>query len=238
MPVRPNDRSGSGDGASRANVGRLSSAEPSPPGTTDRSTLLAVVVIAFGVLSTTLPLTQMLGRIPIQNLLKNALHADRAANAAFFFWTTLPWYFKPLVGMVSDSVPLFGSRRKSYLLFGAALSVLAWFALLGTPQRYLPLLATCFIINVAMMIASTSVGGYMVEVARVNQRSGRLTSVRNFVEQLSYVISGPAAGLLGSIAFAWTAVTCGALVLLVVPWRSGGCARMTALRAAPRRCRR
>ena len=58
----------------------------------------AIIVIAGG-LATTVALPQMLARIPLQNLLKNALNVDRAANAAFFFWITLPWYFKPFVGV-------------------------------------------------------------------------------------------------------------------------------------------
>jgi hypothetical protein len=50
----------------------------------DRRILYAAIVIVVGVLGTTLAQPQVLGRIPIQNLLKNELHVDRAANAAFF----------------------------------------------------------------------------------------------------------------------------------------------------------
>jgi hypothetical protein len=42
-----------------------------------------------GVLATTLAQTQVLARLPLQNLLKNELHADRTANTAFFFWAGL-----------------------------------------------------------------------------------------------------------------------------------------------------
>jgi predicted MFS family arabinose efflux permease len=61
------------------------------------------------------------------------------------------------------------------------------------------------------------VGGYMVETAQAISGSGRLTSVRNFVEQFSYIITGPTAGFLGSIAFGWTTMACGGVVFLVVP---------------------
>lgn len=47
--------------------------------------LHGAIVIVVGVLATTLAQPQTLGRIPLQNLLKNELHVDRAANAAFFF---------------------------------------------------------------------------------------------------------------------------------------------------------
>src|ERR1019366_9561034 len=100
----------------------------------DKTLLYAAIVIMIGVLGTTLAQPQVLGRIPIQNLLKNELHADRAANAAFFFWIGLAWYFKPFVGIVTDAFPLFGSRRKNYMLISTSLAVFSWVGLYFTPH--------------------------------------------------------------------------------------------------------
>jgi predicted MFS family arabinose efflux permease len=190
--------------------------EPAQP-KNGKPLIFAAVIIVVGVLGTTLGQPQVLGRIPIQNLLKNELHVDRAANAAFFFWMGLAWYFKPIFGIVTDAFPLFGSRRKSYMIIGATLGTLAWAALYFTPHQYNRLLWTCVAINLFMMATSTVVGGYMVETAQAISGSGRLTSVRNFVEQFSFIITGPTAGFLGSIAFGWTTMACGGVVFLVVP---------------------
>ncbi len=92
----------------------------------------AAIIIVIGVLATTLAQPQVLGRIPLQNLLKNELHVDRAGNAAFFFWMGLAWYFKPLFGIVTDAFPLFGSRRKSYMVIAGTLATLCWAALYDT----------------------------------------------------------------------------------------------------------
>jgi hypothetical protein len=73
------------------------------------------------------------------------------------------------------------------------------------------------LINTFMVIASTVVGGYMVETAQANSGSGRLTAVRQFVQQACFIVNGPAAGYLASIALGWTAATCGAIMLLLVP---------------------
>jgi hypothetical protein len=179
--------------------------------------LFAAIVLVIGVLGTTLGQPQVLGRIPIQNLLKNELNVDRAANAAFFFWMGLAWYFKPFFGIVTDAFPLFGSRRKSYMIIGATFATLSWAALYFTPHQYNKLLWVCIAINLFMMATSTVVGGYMVETAQAISGSGRLTSVRNFVEQFSWIITGPTAGFLGSIAFGWTTIACGGVVFLIVP---------------------
>jgi predicted MFS family arabinose efflux permease len=188
-----------------------------PQGNTSKALLFASIVIVVGVLGTTLGQPQVLGRIPIQNLLKNELHVDRAANAAFFFWMGLAWYFKPFFGIVTDAFPLFGSRRKSYMIIGALLATVAWAGLYFTPHQYNRLLWSCVAINLCMMCTSTVVGGYMVETAQAVSGSGRLTSVRNFVEQFSYIITGPTAGFLGSVAFGFTTIACGGVVFLVVP---------------------
>jgi len=50
------------------------------------------------------------------------LTADRVAS--FFLLASIPWFIKPVYGLVSDFVPLFGRRRKSYLLFTSSLACL------------------------------------------------------------------------------------------------------------------
>src|SRR5215467_1409348 len=102
----------------------------------DQAFTYAALIIIAGVLATTLAQTQVLARLPLQNLLKNELHVDRAANAAFFFWAGLAWYLKPLAGILTDAFPLSGSRRKSYILISATLAGVSWLALTVTPHQY------------------------------------------------------------------------------------------------------
>ncbi|MBV8478016.1 MAG: MFS transporter [Acidobacteria bacterium] len=183
----------------------------------DKSLTYAALVIVAGVLATTLAQPQVLARLPLQNLLKNELHTDRTANAAFFFWAGLAWYLKPFAGILTDAFPLFGNRRKSYILISATLAALSWLALMVTPHEYRGLLFVVIVINTFMMIASTAVGGYMVETAQATSGSGRLTAIRQFIQQACFVINGPAAGYLASIAFSWTAAACGGIMFMLVP---------------------
>ena len=183
----------------------------------DRALIYAALVIVAGVLATTLAQTQVLARLPLQNLLKNELHADRTANAAFFFWAGLAWYLKPFAGILTDAFPLFGSRRKSYILISATLAALSWLVLIVTPHEYRALLLVVIVINTFMMVTSTVVGGYMVETAQASSGSGRLTALRQFVQQGCWIVNGPAAGYLASIAFGWTAAACGGVMFLLVP---------------------
>src|SRR6202043_743917 len=160
---------------------------------------------------------QVLARLPLQNLLKNELHLDRTANAAFFFWAGLAWYRKPFAGILTDAFPLFGSRRKSYILVSATLAALSWLVLIVTSEEYRDLLFVVIFINTFMMVTSTVVGGYMVETAQANSGSGRLTALRQFVQQACWIVNGPAAGYLASIAFGWAAAACGGVMFLLGP---------------------
>ena len=46
-----------------------------------------------------------------------------AGQLAGFAWiTTIPWFVKPLYGLLSDFVPLFGTRRRSYFLIMSGLA--------------------------------------------------------------------------------------------------------------------
>jgi len=179
--------------------------------------LYASIVIVVGIFATTLAQPQVLARLPLTNMLKNELHVSRTASASFFFLCGLPWYFKPFAGVLTDAFPIFGTRRKSYAAMSTLLGVAAWGLLFVTPHKYGQLLWMCLVINVFMMVASTVVGAYMVETAQGAQSSGRLTALRNFVDQVCLLIRGPAAGVLASIAFGWTAAACGGVLALLFP---------------------
>ena len=177
----------------------------------------AVLVIGVGVLSTTLAQSEVLARLPLQNFLKNDLHADRSASSAFFFWAGMAWYLKPLAGILTDAFPLFGSRRRAYILLGASLAAVLWFVLIVTPRDYHDMLLMVIAINAFMMIASTVIGGCMVEVAQATAGSGRLSAVRQVIQQGCIIVTGPVAGYLAGLAFGWTPAVCGTIMLLLVP---------------------
>jgi Na+/melibiose symporter-like transporter len=65
------------------------------------------------------------------------LSASQVADFTLIAW--LPWFIKPLYGLLSDFVPLFGRRRQSYFLLTSAMAgvaglVLAWGNWIATGQ--------------------------------------------------------------------------------------------------------
>jgi MFS family permease len=178
---------------------------------------IAAILIVVGVIATTLSQPQVLGRLPLQNMMKNEMHISRADSAGFFFLIGLPWYFKPLAGVLTDAFPIFGTRRKSYLIVSGVLATLVWAGIAFTPHQYGPLLWMCLLLSVFMTVASTVVGAFMVEIAQATGGSGRLSSIRQVAQMVVTFIAGPASGYLGSIAFAFTAGACGLAMFIIVP---------------------
>src|SRR5438477_3270877 len=77
------------------------------------ATLFAVVYFAQGMWG--LPSQPMVITLKERGL-------SSAAVADFMLISTLPWLIKPLYGLLSDFVPLFGRRRQSYFLITSALA--------------------------------------------------------------------------------------------------------------------
>src|SRR5574337_986904 len=70
-----------------------------------------------------------LPNLSITFLLKEKMGLSAAQTAAFFSITVIPWLIKPVYGLISDFVPLFGRRRKSYFLLTTGLSAATGFFL-------------------------------------------------------------------------------------------------------------
>jgi Na+/melibiose symporter-like transporter len=138
------------------------------------------------------------------------LSASQVADFALI--TTLPWLIKPLYGLLSDFVPLFGRRRQSYFLLtsamaGAAGLVLAWGHWLATGQiMTLHLLGLSFTLVegvglftvMALGLAFTDVltDAIMVESGRPLGLTGAFQSVQWGCITLASVLVGEIGGRL------------------------------------------
>jgi predicted MFS family arabinose efflux permease len=94
---------------------------------------------------------------------------------AFLTLFNLPWVIKPVYGLISDFVPLFGYRRKSYLLIAnvAAIAGFFWATQIDTPSVLVfALMMTAY----AMAISSTLCGAVLVQNGQKLQQSGRFVN--------------------------------------------------------------
>jgi len=111
--------------------------------------------------------------------------------------TSLPWMIKPLYGFLSDSVPLAGYKRKSYIILSAILSSVAMLILGISPFYSIPVLVFFLILDsVGGAIKDVAIDGVMVEEGKRLGNTGTFQSVQWGALYFSQVITGVAGGYL------------------------------------------
>jgi MFS family permease len=111
-------------------------------------------------------------------VLKDAgLGAGLIAN--FFAVSTVPWLIKPVYGLISDFVPLFGRRRLSYLVLTSSLAALAGLAVgaSGT-HEYRTLLVLFTAMGLGLAFTDVLADALMVENGRRLNLTGAFQSVQ------------------------------------------------------------
>lgn len=140
-----------------------------------------------------------LWQLPLQWFLKEQLQLGAESVAWFFAVALTPWYFKPLAGLLSDALPIFGSRRRAYLLLGSAAAMIASVAVAFAPADRAWLLACSISLHAALMLVNTVTGGLLVEVGQRWNATGQLTSWRSLAESIAALCVGPLGGWLAGM---------------------------------------
>lgn len=173
-------------------------------------------IIGAGLFATVLSQPELLD-LPIRKLLKEDLGLSAAQMATYFALSGLPWYFKPVAGLLSDAIPLFGTRRRHYLIFSALLAGALWVLLGSVARSYVPMLCAQLALNCMLVMASSVLGGLLVEAEQKFGTGGRLVAVRIFVESTCVVVAGPLAGALAGLPFEFAAAIAGGIAVTIVP---------------------
>jgi MFS family permease len=129
---------------------------------------------------------------PLNYFLKEVHGWSPVQISAYLTALNVPWLIKPVYGLVSDFLPVFGYRRKIYLLGvnAAALPALCWATQIVAPSElFIVLLLTAY----AMAISSTLCGAILVENGQKFSASGKFINQ----EWLWFNVSSIAALLMG-----------------------------------------
>ncbi|MEK0191034.1 MAG: folate/biopterin family MFS transporter [Oscillatoriales cyanobacterium] len=125
--------------------------------------LIAILLIYFvqGILG--------LARLAVSFFLKDELGMSPAEVSAMLGVVALPWMIKPLFGFMSDGLPIFGYRRRPYIVLSGLLGTSAWVALATIVQT--PLAATGAIALSALSLAVSDVIADSLVVERARKES-------------------------------------------------------------------
>lgn len=112
-----------------------------------------------------------LSRLAVFTLFKDELHMSPATVGILTGATMIPWVIKPVYGFLSDSVPIGGYKRRSYLILCGALGAASWLVVSG-PVMSCPVIVfalTCGSLSTAC--ADVVADSIVVELSRGGPQS-------------------------------------------------------------------
>ena len=91
--------------------------------------------------------------------IKESLSFTPSQLAGIAVWLSLPWTVKMVFGELVDTVPIFGSQRKSYILIGATFMAAGLIILAGAAGRWLTFLRAdhLYILGAMLVVIGTVV---------------------------------------------------------------------------------
>lgn len=123
------------------------------------------------------------------------LGKNAADVAAVLSVLMIPWMIKPVYGMVSDFLPLWGYRRKSYLTVAYGLGA-AFYGLAAVTGSFNMLVAALLLTATGMAIGTTIVNGLTLEVGRPTSEYRSYQSIQAVCYYIANIFSFLLGGLL------------------------------------------
>jgi len=173
----------------------------------------SMTIVGWGIFASTITQTYplQLGDQVIRAILQKEVGTVRTAT--FFAIAMSPWYMKPIAGLLSDALPLLGTRRKGYMMLGSAAAGLLWLLLGAVPHTYGPMLATAVAMNAGLVLLSSATAGLLVEDGQRLGATGRLTAARLMVMSAASILGSLLGGFLAQRGWFFAAAAVSAAVL-------------------------
>jgi Na+/melibiose symporter-like transporter len=160
---------------------------------------------------------------PIKSLLRTWGYTA-ASTAWFISILSIAWAIKPLYGLLTDFVPIAGSRRRSYLLLTtavASISLTVVYLLPLTSEAAALLLLLLLPSAVAIAFSDVVIDAMMVAAGQPRGMTGRLQSIQWSSMYAAMILTGVAGGMLSQwgmqqAAFLIAGVSCGVSLLAVL----------------------
>jgi folate/biopterin transporter len=139
-----------------------------------------------------------LARLAVSFFLKDDLGLTPAQVAALTGISSLPWIIKPLFGFMSDGLPIFGYRRRPYLILSGLLGSISWLALANIVDSAWTATLVILLTSLSVAISDVIVDSLIVERAREESlaQSGSLQSLSWGCSALGGLITAYFSGLL------------------------------------------
>lgn len=127
--------------------------------------LIAILTVYFvqGILG--------LARLAVSFFLKDELLLSPVQVSALLGIVALPWIIKPIFGFISDGLPIFGYRRRPYLILSGILGAISWVSLATIVHDRWTATVAIALGSLSVAVSDVIVDSLVVERARVESQS-------------------------------------------------------------------
>jgi folate/biopterin transporter len=139
-----------------------------------------------------------LARLAVSFFLKDELGLSPAQVSALMGIAAFPWVIKPLFGFISDGLPIFGYRRRPYLILAGLMGAGSWIALAFLVQTAWAATVAITLNSLSVAISDVIVDSMVVERARKEsfEKAGSLQSVSWGASAVGSLITAYLSGIL------------------------------------------
>lgn len=132
---------------------------------------------------------------PVQFYMMKGLGLSAADIGSFLALMMLPWVIKPLYGLVSDFVPLFGYHRKSYIVLANLAAAISYGVMVFS--HALPAVLICLgLVALSLAVSSAVMIGLALEQGRDNDRARDYFGIQSTYYYSANIIAAITGGLL------------------------------------------
>ena len=131
--------------------------------------------------------------------LMETVKVSPAQMAAIFGVVSIPWCLKPVFGFISDSKPIFGYRRKPYMILAAYMASFMWIILPFCPHDEFVITLVMTLSSTGMCFADVMADSLLVEAVRHEDEEHK-----GNIQSWSWImrfVGGFFASILGTIAY-------------------------------------
>ncbi len=127
--------------------------------------LIAILTVYFvqGILG--------LARLAVSFFFKDELGLSPAEVSSLLGIVALPWIIKPVFGLMSDGLPIFGYRRRPYLILSGFLGAISWASLATIVHTPMAAVAAIALGSLSVAVSDVIVDSLVVERVRVESQA-------------------------------------------------------------------
>ncbi len=121
-----------------------------------------------------------ISELAVQYYFKDELHIEPARLSQIFSLILIPWTIKPLFGIVTDLLPLFGYRRKVYIMLCGFGCIISWLLMSFYVNSLFGAITCLLLINVCLSFSSVLGEAIVVELSQL-EKVNSSSSAKDYV---------------------------------------------------------